>query len=168
MTIANFESWRKELISTGRIAQDGDHDEVWEQSEVQVTRYLELLEIVRGVYEKEIFKALLDSMQVEDDYEVYETTIGLLLSFPDEQFGQYLAENFPELLARDQKRAGDFLSLMVNYAKDGGKEIVAFKNTLRNSDSASMKVIQDFIKLQEKPGGWLDNKPGWYDDMLPL
>jgi len=168
MPIADFESWRRELISTGRMAQDGDPAEVWEQSEAQVARYLELLELARGVYEKEVFKALLDSMQVEDDYEVYETTIGLLLSFPFEQFGPYLAEYFPEFLARDKERAADFLSLMVNYAKDGGKEIVEFKNAVRNSDRASREVIQGFVKLQEKPGGWLDNKPGWYDDILPV
>ncbi len=167
MGIADFEDWRKELISTGRIAQDGDPPEVREQSEGQDARYHELLEMARGVHEKQVFKALLDSMQVEDDYGVYETTIGLLFSFPSETFGPYLAEYLPEFLARDQERAGDILSLMVNNGMGGDRNIVEFKKAIGNSDNESKRVVRDFIKLQEEPGGWLENKPGWYDDAFP-
>jgi hypothetical protein len=164
MTIPDFETWREELISTGRIAQDGDPAEVWEQSKAQVARYLDLLDMARGVYEKRVFEALLDSMQVEDDYEVYETTVGVLFSFPPEQFGLYLTEFLPCFLERDPERAGDLLSLMVNNAKSSDRNIVEFKCALRNADASSKETLFGFIKLQEKPGGWLDNKPGWYDD----
>jgi len=165
MAIPEFDSWRNELMLTGRIAQDGDSADAWEKSEAQVGRYLELLEMARGVYEKRVFQALLDSMQVEDDYEVYETTIGVIFSFPPEQFGSYLVECFASFLERDPERSGDFLSLMVNNSKSGETNLHEFKRALRNTTQANRKAIAIFIKAQEK-SGWLDTKRGWYDDAL--
>lgn len=87
MAIPNFDTWRSELLATGRIAQDGDPPEVWDKSESDVKRYLELVEMACGIHEERVLGALLDSMQVEDDYEVYESTVRVMFSFSPRSAG---------------------------------------------------------------------------------
>ena len=86
MPNADFESWRSELIQKGRIPSD---DEAVDRHAAarDCLRYVELVGMVRGTEGIIGFEALLESMQVEEDYEVYETTISALQRFPGEIAG---------------------------------------------------------------------------------
>ena len=108
--IPDFENWKRELIITGKLPQDyapPEDDYKWD-------RYIELLEMAEGIYEQRIFHALVDSMQVEFDNEVYEFTIRLIFSFPPSLFGVSLVESLPSLITRLPNKAGDLVSLIIN------------------------------------------------------
>jgi hypothetical protein len=166
MSIENFDAWRDELILSGRIPQDDSPPEVSAQAEQQINRYIELVEMAEGVHEQRVFHALVDSLQVEQDYEVYQTTMRVLLSFPPEQFGQWFAEALPSLILRQPDWAGDFLSSMVNNTRIGDHRIDHFKRAVRNLPTVPKSQIFAFIHAQEKnENGWLKSKPGWYNDV---
>ncbi len=163
MAIDNFDTWRNELILTGKLFQDnGVSPENLEQDEKQTKRYVELVEMAEGVNEQRVFRALIDSLQVDDDYEVYETTVGVVMSFPPKEFGLWLVEALPSLIVRQPERAGDLLSLMVNNTRLGDNRIIDFKYALQGSPETIKNQIFSFIRQQEE-NGWLKNKKGWYD-----
>ena len=59
---------------TGNIVQDDDVTTDRDEAVARQCRYIALLELVDGSEGQEVFQALLDSMQAEEDYEVYEST----------------------------------------------------------------------------------------------
>jgi len=48
-------------------------------------------------------------MQVEEDYEVYESTLRVAFTFPAERLGSWLFDALPGFLARNPERANDWL-----------------------------------------------------------
>jgi hypothetical protein len=161
--VDDFERWRQELIDTGRIVQDDDPPELLDKGEEWCRRYVELVDQAQGIYEQNVFQALIDSMQVEEDYEVYESTKGALWSFPASEFGRWFAQSLPDLIARQPEWAGDFLSAMINGARAGDPRLEEFKTALRKMSGPDKRAIRTFVRAQEEHG-WLDTKPGWYDD----
>jgi hypothetical protein len=162
MDIAEFERWREEVLFTGRIVQDSDTSVDPDEAGRRARRYTELVESSRGNWTEEVFQTLIESLQVDDDYEVYETTVGVIFSFPPEKFGGWLVKALPGLVRRQPARAGDFLSLMVNnYRGSAPQHLVAFRDALRRAPATLRDELLAFIAQQEREG-WLQEKAGFY------
>lgn len=163
MAIADFDEWREELLFTGRIISDSDTSVMPEEAERRCHRYIELVEAARGIRSRRVLQALVDSLQVDDDYEVYERTVGLILDVPARDFGAWLIDAFPGLIERQPDRAGDLLSLMINSDRGGGAaHLSSFRLALEAAAPAIQREIRTFIKAQES-SGWLEDKPGYFD-----
>ena len=155
MGITDFNRWREEVLLAGQIAPTDEGGE-------RARRYAELVENANGNWTQEVFGTLLDSMQVDEDYEVYETTVRVIFSFPSEKFGPWLVDSLPDLIRRQPERAGDLLSLMVNnYQGSAPQYLLAFREALRCAPATLRNQLLAFIAQQEREG-WLQEKPGFY------
>lgn len=112
LVIEDFAAWREELLFTGAIIQDGDTSVDSAEAGRRCDRYLELLDEAEGSESQNVFQTLLDSMRVEEDYEVYEATLRVAFSFPAERLGSWLFDALPSFLARDPERANDWLRVL--------------------------------------------------------
>ena len=79
---SDFDLWRKELLQTGDIVQDGDTSVPQQEKEKRFNRYVEMVKAVSGQEGVEAFITLVESLQAKDDYGAYETTYGALWRFP--------------------------------------------------------------------------------------
>jgi hypothetical protein len=162
VAIADFERWREELLFTGRIVRDDDKSVSPDEAQRRVHRYLELVEAADGTWTEPVFQSLVDSLQVDDDYEVYETTVGQILAFPPEKFGPWFVKALPDLLKRQPERAADILSLLINNYKGWGAEhLLTFRQALHKTSDPVRQELFNFIAQQEREG-WLKEKPGYY------
>ena len=160
--IAEFERWRAEVLFTGRLIQDGDTSVDPDEAARRAHRYTELVDSAKGNWTEEVFQTLVESLQVDDDYGVYETTVGVIFSFPPEKFGGWLMKALPDLARRQPEHAGDFLSLMVNnYQGSAPQYLVAFREALRCAPATLRNELLAFIAQQEREG-WLQEKSGFY------
>jgi hypothetical protein len=152
-----FETWRKELLFTGNIVQDGDDSVPQPEREERFKRYVTMVESVTGSEGVEAFLALVDSLQAEDDYGAYQTTYGALRRFPARVAAQGLVSALPGLIDRHRDCAGDILAQLANgtRAEDIGR-LSAFREALGESPAAQ-KAIMDFV-IREEHGGWLDGR----------
>jgi|SRR6185369_12480578 len=167
MAIPEFEAWREELLFTGRIVADSDDSIPPDEKERRCRRYVELVDMAHGVWEERVFEALVDSLQVDYDYEVYETTIGVITAFPSDSFGPWMVKALPGLIGRQPERAGDFLSLMVNYHRKATSpalvgHLAAFVRALTQAPDDIRREIRAFIAEQERQG-WLRDKRGLFE-----
>jgi hypothetical protein len=108
VVVGEYRSWRRELLRTGRIVQDGDDSVPPEVRQARFHRYLELVEMVEGNDGPEVFGSLIDSMQVGHDYGAYQRTLKALDRFPRGQFiragGRRVAARTPGLFLGDERR----------------------------------------------------------------
>ena len=157
MTV-DFEMWRRELLHTGDIVQDGDKSVPQSERERRFNRYIEMLEAVSGQEGIETFIAVLDSLQAKHDYGAYQGTYGTLRRFPPGVAGQGLVAALPRLIERQPDCAGDILSQL---AKSPHQESIAvlsaFKSALTAASADAQKAIMDFV-IREESGGWLDGR----------
>ena len=104
--IVDFAAWRVELMRTGRIPPDSDTTVDRDQAGLDCQRYVELVDMVRGDEGREVFDALLASMQVPEDYEVYESTVRVLHHFKTPDVGERLYDAWDGLAQRSPEMAG--------------------------------------------------------------
>ena len=102
----DFDLWRKELLQTGGIVQDGDTSVPQEVAEKRFNRYVEMVEAVSGQEGIEAFMTLIESLQAKDDYGAYETTYRALWRFPPGVVAHGLVAALPRLIQRQPDRAG--------------------------------------------------------------
>ena len=154
MSISDFASWRTELIQKGRIPSD-DKDVDRDVAERDCLRYVELVDLVSGTEGVVAFDALLESMQVEEDYEVYETTVGALQRFPADIAGDRLFAGWRDLSKRCRFRAWDLLSLLAMgcFQQRG---IDAFNLAWARGPVEWRRELLALVLEQEKKG-WLDS-----------
>ena len=88
--INDANAWRADLMRTGLIVQDDDLDADRDQADKDWRRYVELVDMVDGIEGREVFDCLLASMQVPDDYEVYEATFRALGRFKVPDVGEWI------------------------------------------------------------------------------
>jgi hypothetical protein len=152
--IADFESWRSELIQKGRIPSD---DEAVDRDAAgrDCLRYVELVDMVRGTEGIVAFEALLESMQVEEDYEVYETTIGALQRFPGDIAGDRLFAGWRDLSHRCGSRAWDLLSLLAMGCFQP-PAINAFNLAWARAPVEWRRELLALV-LEQEQKGWLDS-----------
>ena len=79
--IGDRAAWRSDLMRTGRIVQDDDEEADRDQADRDCRQYIALVEMVEGTEGADVFLDLIESMQVSEDYEVYEATVRVLHRF---------------------------------------------------------------------------------------
>ncbi len=158
MKHADFDSWRKELLFTGNIVQDGDKSVSWPDREQRFNRYLEIVEAVSGSEGIEAFIALIDSMQSKDDYGAYQATQRALGRFPAGVAAKGLVGALSGLINRQRDWAGELLCGIANASSAESRTFLsAFRKELAKADAQAQAVIMNFV-IQEEDGGWLDGR----------
>jgi hypothetical protein len=161
MTIANFAAWESELIVTGRIVQDDDISVTVDEAERRFNRYIALVEMVEGNEGTNAARALYRSIQAQHDYGAYQNTINkLLFSFPVAQTVAALVAELPRLIAELPDWAGDLISSLAQAEGRSDALTQAFNTCLRIANAETRNFIVEFIRNQEKSGGWLEYEQG--------
>jgi hypothetical protein len=149
------DAWRSELFRTGNIVQDDDKEADRNQAQSDCLRYVELVDMVDGSEGRDVFDALVASMQVPADYEVYESTFGALHRFHDAAVGEWIHDSWLGLLERCQLRAWDLLNQL---ARDGfsveARE--AFNRAWGLNNARDQTRLLRLVEDQEREG-WLDS-----------
>ena len=154
----NFDLWRRELLLTGDIIQDGDMPAPQQERGKRFKRYIEMVEAVSGQEGVETFIVLIESLQAKNDYGAYQNTFGALWRFPPNVAAQGLIAALPGLVERHPDYAGDILARLANATHHEGLAVLsAFRNALRAAPADAQKTIMDFV-IREEAGGWLDSR----------
>ena len=157
MIRSDFDSWRKELIVSGAIIQDDDNSVSPERAEYRFNRYIELLEMVRGDEPEMVFHAIVDSIQVEEDYGAYEAVYNALWRFPPDKFSQYFISALPGFIQRFGEDVGRFLVGLTGSVN--AEYLSCFNRVLDLASKEDLSIIVSFIEGQEI-NGWFEDAPG--------
>jgi hypothetical protein len=150
--IDDFGSWRRELLLTGNIVQADDLTTDRNEAVARQWRYIELLELVDGSEGQEVFQTLLDSMQAEEDYEVYESTRRVLGRFTGDRFGRWFFDALPEFVRRrGEDDVDDFLSAIA-AGNLGPDAIIAFNDAWASADPAWRDYLLELVLRLEHRG----------------
>jgi hypothetical protein len=152
--IGGFAAWRLELMRTGRIPPDSDTTVDRDQAGLDCQRYVELVDMVRGDEGREVFDALLASMQVPEDYEVYESTVRVLHHFKTPDVGEWLHDAWDGLAQRSPEMAGNLLNLLAR-GSFGNEALTRFNQAWGAADSRHKANMLEKV-LEEEANGWLD------------
>jgi hypothetical protein len=152
--IDDFAAWRRELLFTGNLVQDGDSSVPNDEAVRRCYRYVELLEMVEGDEPDEVFFTIVESMVAVHDYEVYETSIGAGWRFPPKRFGSLLYRALEDgWLDRDPDRAGCWLNDLASRGA-GSEEVRSFSAAWAEGTEFASQ-LETFVEDQERIGGWL-------------
>lgn len=160
MPIDDIAAWKEELLFTGRIVQDEDHSVDPDEKHRRFLRYIELMELIDGSEGPEALAALIQSVQMRNDYGAYQTTYCIMGRFPDKEFIEGLVHELPSLIARQPEWAGDFLVGIANG--QGGKwdyQIAMFNNAVASASPSVRRAIVNYVRSQE-PSGWFSHRVG--------
>jgi len=141
-------------MRTGRIPLDSDTTVDPNQAGLDCQRYVELVDMVRGDEGREVFDALLASMQVPEDYEVYESTVRVLHHFKTPDVGEWLYAAWDGLAQRSPEMAGNLLNLLARGSFGHGA-IARFNEAWGAADSRHKARMLEKV-LEEEADGWLD------------
>ena len=150
----------KELLFTGNIIQDSDESVPWPERETRFNRYIELLDSISGSEGLLVAKAIIQSMQSENDYGAYQTTQSTLGKFPSEEYIEALISELPSMIERKSEWAGELLCGLANSV--GTKyesDIHLFTKKLSESPTKSRNIVLQYINQQEHEG-WLEHRIG--------
>ena len=150
----------KEIIFTGNIVQDSDESTPWAERENRFNRYIQLLDSLDGNEGIEVVKALLKSMQSEDDYGAYQRTQSALGKFPSIEYIEALIYELPPMIQRNSEWAGELLCGLANSENTKYEsDIILFINQLAISSQETRQIISNYINQQEQ-AGWLEHRKG--------
>jgi hypothetical protein len=153
--ITDFDNWKQELLSTGKIIQDEDDSKEAEESRGRLfDRYVELVKIAAGVHTSEVFQALMDSLQARHHYGAYNATFRALQSFPHPEFSQYLVASLPTLIRQNPgARAEEWVSDILCNVEDDAEVAQQFNFYLSQAPVEELNLISHFLfQLQENEG----------------
>jgi hypothetical protein len=154
----DFDSWRKELLFTGNIVQDGDNSVPQADRDQRFNRYVELVDTIRGNEGVEVFVELMNSLQAKDDYGAYQGTYQALRRFPPAVAAKGLTAALPALISRQRDCAGDILCQLANATSTEARAALSeFRRELAKADAQTQTVIMSFVGREEN-GGWLDGR----------
>ncbi len=159
--IKNIEQWKKDIIYFGKIIQDNDNSVDSNEAEKRFKNYIKLVDCVEGNESEEIALYLIKSLQVNDDYGAYQTTLNKIFSFKSEIFVKVIITDLPRLIDKNLDWAGELLSCITSLIQSGNnKEIsIIFKKALQHTPNTQKEKIVQYIKNQEREG-WLENEKG--------
>lgn len=159
--ILDFETWKDELLFTGRIVQDSDPTVDGNEAQRRFLRYIELVEQVDGSEGAEALRALFQSVQMKDDYGAYQTTYRVMGRFPRELFARVLVQELPSLITSQPDWAGDFLVGLANGVSDpeGRTQIENFNDFVAAAPKEVQSPILNYIRAEEN-SGWLEHRVG--------
>lgn len=151
---ADFEAWRTALLALGWIpAADRDDIDV-AAAERDCYRYAALTDLVTGEEGKGVLQALFDSIQVDEDHEVYEATLGAIGRFPGEMSGELLYRNIAALMGRAPFRAWDLLNQLA-MGSLGFAALKSFRETWGVEPRREWEWLLAAILRDERSDGWL-------------
>jgi hypothetical protein len=153
--IPGGDAWRSELFRTGNVVQDHDKEADRDQAGRDCLRYVELVEMVEGSEGRTVFDALLESMQVPEDYEVYETTVMVLHRFRGASVGEWIYGGWFALLERSPFRAWDLVNQLAREGF-GAEAREAFNRAWGRADPQQQHRLLALVEQQEGYG-WLDD-----------
>jgi len=153
--IKDFTAWRAELMRTGMIPPDSDLTVDPDQAERDCRRYVELVDMVQGDEGRDVFDALVASMQVSEDYEVYEATVRVLQLFRTPEVGAWIFDEWDALAQRSPERAWVPLNLLARGSFNEGA-ISAFNRAWGAADGRRRAAMLDKV-LEQEADGWLDS-----------
>jgi len=160
MAITNYPSWETELLETGLIVQNDDLSVAPEKAEQQFNRYVALVDLVDGSEGQNAARALVKSLQSQNDYGAYQNTMNkLLFSFPPEQTAEALVSELPRLISHLPDWAGDLLSSLTQAQGVATRLTFEFNLALKSCGIEERNLISEFIHSQEGDG-WLEHKRG--------
>jgi hypothetical protein len=152
----SFTTWRRNLLRTGAITQDGDEPIDPTARDAAFATYLSLVDAVAGTEDERVFRALVESMTARHDYGAYEATLGAALRFPPERLGEWLYHAAVDGLFSSSDRLGDWLGQLA-FLGPGSTAVEAFNEAWRTDDRAGARRLGEFVQEQEK-GGWLSSE----------
>jgi hypothetical protein len=158
MRINDVEAWRRELLSTGVIVQDADTSVPRAEAEAQFNRYVELTDLVVGDEGPDAAAALIQSIQVRDDYGAYQSTQRALGRFPHAVYVAALLAELPALIMRQSEWAGELLCGLANaIGTPYEAAVVEFRRQIELCHEKSRAAIRAFV-AQEECQGWLSGR----------
>lgn len=160
MPIHDFAAWKEELLFCGRIVQDSDDSVHSDEAHRRLLRYCELVEQLDGSEGPDAIAALLQSVQMKDDYGAYQTTYRVMARFPDNEFTAVFIRELPNLIERQPDWAGDFLVGIANG--QGGKwdyQIGMFNDAVSSEPPTPRCAIVNYVRSQEG-SGWFKHRVG--------
>ena len=160
MPLHDFAAWKDELLFTGRIVQDADKSVDPDEAHRRFMRYIELMEQLNGTEGPTALTALIQSVQMRDDYGAYQTTFRVMWRFPEKELIQVLVQELPNLIERLPDWAGDLLVSIANG--QGGRwdyQIAMFNDAVASAPSPVRRAIVEYVRGQE-PSGWFEHRVG--------
>jgi len=135
-----------ELTFTGGIVQDSDESVPWPEREQRFNRYIELLDSIKGDEGLGTAKAIIKSMQAEQDYGAYQTTQRTLGKFPSEIYIEALISELPSLIKNNSNWAGELLCGLANsVGTQFGADIGLFNKSLLVAEISVKEEIIQYI-----------------------
>lgn len=160
MPKASLSIWRSELLATGRIVQDEDLSVTRAEAESGFNRYVQMIDELDGSEGLEAALALVQSIQMPNDYGAYERTLNaLLFIFPPSQAAAAIVSELPRLIATLPEWAGNLLSSIARSEVASRALLAAFNTALALAPTANREKILAFVH-QEEVGGWLEDRQG--------
>ncbi len=158
MPLQNFAAWKDELLFTGRIVQDADKTVDPGEAHRRFMRYVELMEELNGSEGPTALTALVQSVQMRDDYGAYQTTFRVMWRFPEKELMHVIVQELTGLIARQPDWAGDLLVSIANG--QGGKwdyQIAMFNDAVGAAPALVRRAIVDYVRGQET-SGWFKHR----------
>ena len=84
MPFGDFDAWRRELLLTGDLVQDGDDSVSDDEAGRRYDRYVALADMVDGTEGPRTVHALIASLRAEEDYGAHQAIYGALQRFPNQ------------------------------------------------------------------------------------
>ncbi|MFJ5924644.1 hypothetical protein ACIQF6_18795 [Kitasatospora sp. NPDC092948] len=112
MPFGDFEAWRRELLWTGRLVQDGDTSVSEEEAGYRYDRYVALADMVDGTEGPAAVHALISSLQVEQGEGAHEAIYGALEQFPGQDLVDGTVLAAVDLLRIPHLHSGQVLQLL--------------------------------------------------------
>ena len=163
----SFDSWKEELLFTGRIVQDEDETVSPDEAHRRFLRYVELLEALDGTEGASVLEALFQSIQMKNDYGAYATALRVMGRFPDDIFFPVMVEQLPDLIRRQPDWAGEVLVSIANGQGTRWEyQIPLFNEQVARAAEPVQTAIVQYIRNQEQKG-WLTHRVGVLCPGLP-
>lgn len=132
MPFGDFDGWRRELLSTGDLVQEGDTSVSDEEAERRYDRYVELADMIDGTEGPAAVHALIASLRAEEDYGAHQAVYGALERFPSEVFVSGTVLAAAALVAIPRDHSGAVLQLLSLLADD--EDLRMFTGACRRLD----------------------------------
>lgn len=149
MITIELKDWCRELIECGDLSENHPHEVIQQRIE----RYWELIDMVDGSEGRDVFNAILSSIQDEGMTEAYESTYNALWRFPPAKFAEYFVDALPDFIDRYEEEAGRFLLGLIGWAVE--EYLPHFNDKLASTSTETQTKIMAYVKREEN-GGWFE------------
>jgi len=152
--------WCRDVIECGDLSEAHPLELI----EKRIKRYCELVDMVDGSENSDIFKTLVDSIGDEGATEAYEATYNALWRFPPEKFATYFVANLVDFIERYGEDCARFLLGLTGVGKDS--YLPLFNLAIGRLPDDEQRKIMDYIQRQEN-SGWFDDSIGYIKPTYP-